>query len=954
MHRKIIRITFICFFLLSAAFFVSRGTARSASLAEGGVDLIDFEEWNTKPRRDLTVLAPNAHVMTTTVGTGLAHSGEYYLEIDAAQQHYQRDVALQHIPVKPNQRYDLSFFYRTSSQMNGLGARVEIFQIDKKGINMLPLATSWDLTVPAQEWTPAHRQILVGPDTTEFLIYFRLIDVLPGNKWFLDDISFKPSAPSVLLNWSIDPQTATLTGSAQPSGDIAAHAVKTTVVILQKNKIVKREELKPDETQFSFDLHSLTDGIPYYVSAVTQLQNGTDVISENSDLNDVVVGRQRVMAMLNGRNITFNLTDKYNLFYPYIKAQSRFWENNDIGVLKKDDPPPAPWSALQYNAKTNAVTDWNTIFTPGAGLAMLSLDFKNPQQQLATEPATLTLDGESLAKQFRFSPVRASSVSPNKVVLNSSGQSAKLRLETKVEIGFDGFAHYTLTLSSQSKQPADINDLSLHLRFPKDAVKYFYAKNGMEYKTSYATKEFYPTFWIGNDESGVLWCADQLTPAKKMQDKDWLTLNTPKGGQSALDIHLVNGRTEIPATGLTVEFALMPSPARPFDPALRNTRFRTGTDATLDVLGTALKEAYPFYGYPELGSAEAYQQDLKIRNEPHAAYLITFSAGYNMETIPQVTYFKKDWISRPSLSYTTSLPYYLPYARGDITTMDMGQSSWTDLLLWKLKIQLQQHPEIMGTYNDVNFPLLHEKNGQWSAPVFAAHEFHQRTYVLLQRMRGSAARTVYHQGLDTMLPYAAYALYVLNGEHLRQQLFQYSYYTEFMNLAELRATFDSPLGATHMLLPQYRQPEKASDPKLLAHTGGIAMLHDAVIWTANQEILQKMVREKINFGDLSKAAWYPYWKANPYLQTGNKNVVASFYERDGDLFIILFNNSAEKQTAELKVLSSYLSKYPGDARIKIYDPATEQSRSYPLNSEGTEIELAPSLPKLVTLKRSSK
>ena len=157
-----------------------------------------------------------------------------------------------------------------------------------------------------------------------------------------------------------------------------------------------------------------------------------------------------------------------------------------------------------------------------------------------------------------------------------------------------------------------------------------------------------------------------------------------------------------------------------------------------------------------------------------------------------------------------------------------------------------------------------------------------------------------------------------------------------------------------MLLPQYRQPEKASDPKLLAHTGGIAMLHDAVIWTANQEILQKMVREKINFGDLSKAVWYPYWQPNPYLQTGNKNVVASFYERDGDLFIILFNNSAEKQTATLKVLSPYLSKYPGDATTKIYNPATEQSRNDPLSSAGTQIELDPYLPKLVTLKRSSK
>jgi hypothetical protein len=947
MNRKhcTLWITLALLAVVNAIFFAGRAAAQTS-----GVPLIDFESWPQNPRRDLTIIAPDAQVVATTMGTAAAHSGEHYLEIKSSGEYAQRDVKFENLSVKPNSNYELSFFYRTTARLGPLTARVETLQYDKEGKLLLPHAVSWDLLpLPAAAWTPARREFKMGPETTRFVIYFRLISVLPGSSWFLDDIALKPGAPSTNLKWEIDPKTATLSGSVTATSDIADQVQSKTVVILQDGKVVKSQNLSPGENDFKIDLHDLTDNISYYIAAFADLKNGTRIVSENNDLNDVRIGRQSVTANIGGRATVFNLVDKYNLFYTFIKPESRFWVGNDIGLLKKNDAPPKPWSGLKFDAKTNAVTNWNNIFTLRDGLSTLDIQFQNPAQKLARAPISLSLDGKKFAEQFQFSPIKPTSISPNKIVLSSSGQNAQLKLETNLEIEFDGFARYSLKLTPKTAN-ASINDLTLNIPFAPDFVKYFYGKDGMEYKTNYATKEFYPTFYAGNDDTGLLWCAEKLLPGKRVQDNDYLTLSTPDTKTSTLEVHLVNARMQIPADGLTIEFALEPAPTRPTNPSLRNARFRTGNDSNLDAIGTSLNAAFPYYGYPELAPRAEFDKFLAWRNMPNATNLMNLGAGYAMETIPLLTYFKKEWLKEPRHTYPTTIPSYLPFARGDMTAVNMAEPIWTDWMLWKFKKMLLETPEISGTYNDTAYPEVQEKDGLVFSSVFAGRKFHQRIYVLLQQMRGNEARTIYHQGLDTILPYAAYADLVLNGEHLRGPLFENSYYTEFMGLPELRATFASPLGPAHMFLPQYWQAEKANDPKLLAHTGGIALLHDDIIWLGGQETLKNMVREKINFGDLSKANWFPYWQPNPYLQTGNEKIVASFYQRGGDLFIILFNNSVQKQTADLKLLAPFLKKNSGgDARV--YDPATNSATTISLGANAVRIELEPWLPKLLTLKK---
>ncbi len=172
-----------------------------------------------------------------------------------------------------------------------------------------------------------------------------------------------------------------------------------------------------------------------------------------------------------------------------------------------------------------------------------------------------------------------------------------------------------------------------------------------------------------------------------------------------------------------------------------------------------------------------------------------------------------------------------------------------------------------------------------------------------------------------------------------------------VSFPEMRATFAAPLGPTHMLLPQYWQPEKQNDKALTAQTGGIALLHGALIYQPGDEpdVYQRMTRQKINFGDLSRAAWFPYWKPNPYLKLANSQIAASLYARGGDLFIVLFNTTKAKQTSKIEISQLYHHRFGATPTASLYDPVLDTSAAQ-ASKDGITVELGPYATKLLTLK----
>ena len=883
-----------------------------------GVPLIDFEGWTKHPRRDVTVVPPNARVRATTIGTGEAHSGEWYLEVEGINHSTQYGLYLKDVWVRPRTRYNLSLFARMTPNFMPRTLIVMILQYDAKGERVGKSDYWYPFTSLPSKWTGAEHVVLSDENARTVTILFRLEHVLPGNKLFLDDIEFKPAEPAVLLDWEIDPKTARLAGTVRPTGDIAGLTKRITVSITRENQPVKQHILTGRGTGFTFDLKDLTDNVKYYVVAEALLADG--------------------------RKIRCKVTDKDNLFYTFVRE--RPWEGHTLGVLGKNDPPPSPWRPVSYDPETNGVGTWNNTFALGRGLGSLRIGFQSPAQRL--DDVALYMNGKPLADAFGFSPAKATYASPNKVAVESSGRSEQMQVQTGLTVDFDGFIRQRIVLRPHKGQPFRLKSLTLKIGFPKSYVRYSYKHDGLTFDPSWRSDEFHPVFWFGNFDTGLLWCANRIYPSTRKQQSAWISLDD-NAGKKTLTINLVNAPMRIEGP-LEVEFGLLPTPTRPFQPRTRNVRFRSGKDAVLDVCGTMPNNVVKYFGYPEVTSLGDFERLTSKRGMPKAATLFYFATSYAMETIPQMTYFKKEWINVPTHRYTTQDPSYQKYATGDYTTVDMGNSSWTDLCLYKFK-EFLELTGIKGIYNDSAYPYIREKDGECSCPVFEARELHKRSYVLLHQIAPDGW-IISHQGRSTALPYAAFSDFVMNGEHLREALREYTYYLEFMSLQEFRAMVASPLGPAHLLLSQYWQKEKADNRALMAQVSGLAMLHDAKMWVAGQEVLLQMMRERINFGDLSKTSWYPYWGDNPYLRIDSKDVVMSFYERQGDLFVIMFN-AADKRTETTLHFDGYLKKFAGDRHMKVYDPVTDKAETQDIARGRIELTFEPYVPKLLTLIRSA-
>ncbi len=948
-----IRMHLACWPALLAALVFARFAPAAPAGKPDGFPVIDFEHGRIDALPGVTArLGEGGALKTTTVNTGEAHSGEWCVEIDGVNQSTQYGLHLSEIAVRPNARYDLSFYYRMSESFRPDAFMVLVFEYAGDPRTTMPIHNQRFFPAhskTAQTWTAYHAEFMTDARATSIVILFRQEHVLPGGKLWLDDIQLRRGAPALLASWEIDPATAILSGSVRPSSDVADRVTRLWVMLLKDGAVARCLTLAPGRESFQFPLGGLTDNVPYYLTMLAQLKDSGLVTQR---LSEVGAGHHRYRVQVpDGPQANLEVTEKDNLFYTFIK--SRPWEGNRIGVLEKDQPPPAPWTPLTFDPGRAAVRTWNNTIAAEPNLGGLRISFAQPAGELTTEPISLLLNGRPLTEQFRLTRTQASAVTPNCVTLTSTGSGAGATVTLRAIVEFDGFVRFQLTLRPDRDAAYRVDRLSLVMKFPKDFVKFHYAdhglygERGLSFAPAFAMREFYPTLWFGNFANGICWCTERLHPGVAKQRRNWLVL-APQPQGSMLTIHMVNEPIEVRDRALSVEFGLLPTPARPQNRQLRDERFRSGVDETLNVIGTMPAPAFKYFGYPELTSLDEFRKYSAGLPSRTADVLYYFGVCYAMETIPQMTYFKKAWIDTPSHSYQTSEPCY-GTCTGNYTTV-RWLPSWTDQCLYQFQDLLDKTP-IRGAYWDTAFPKITEEEGQWSCPVFAGREFHKRVYVLLKRRYGDRARVISHIGQETCLPYVAFSDYVLNGEHFRMQLMRHAHYLDFASLDELRATMTAPFGPARMFLPQYWQAEKAHDRRLMSQVGALTMMHDALPFVAGQEVLEKMMRRKYAFGDLQQAVWYPYWQPNPYLASDNTRVVFSLYARDGELFVIPFNTTSQPQRTRLTLSAGYRQQFPQMRGGSLYDPCTDRDVPIDMGQGKVEIDLLPYSTKLVSVRR---
>jgi hypothetical protein len=932
--------------------------AKQAASDTGGVPVssyhrLDFEQDASSEWPDgKIVLGPGAGVVKTNSPAGRSH-----LQIQGLNQPSQDGLVIENIPVAPSTPYQVSFQFRTTENMTGrFQLRVE---------QSATIAGKWQV-VSSNLWYPDHQNYAVNRNTTmrwtrytagvntvagasRLTIRFRTTFLQPAHQLHLDDIRLETGPPAVFVKWEIDPKTAVLTGSVTPSSGIAGDVDHFRVFILRDGRLAQEQTLSKDRQEFRFDLSSFTDGVPHYISAYAQLEDGNRIFQAVSDRANVAFGRRRFdVRFRQGFDVPLELADKDNLFYTFVK--DRPWEGNRIGLLEEKAPAPAPWTSLVVADGTPAVTNWNNHFTAGPGLGSMDIAWVSPRQRMTRAPATLTLDGQELPKALSFTPVRIESSSPTKVVLSSQGKSAELVMDTRMSVEFDGFTRHTLTIRPVAGKTATVRQLTLTMKFPAGFVTHHFTNpqwNRYSDAPELSISEFRPRLWFGNFETGVEWCTHRIYPAVQKQSRPWATMKR-EGDGSTVTLNLVNDPTvatmEQP---LVIEFGLLPTPCKPANPRLRNVQI----GVTHEIVGAGVGSPFKYYGYPELTSPADFDTLVAPLRAARKSLLYYFASGWAMETLPQMTYFKKEWLTASPSSYASTVWTYMPFATGDTKTVRWSPS-WIDLCLSKFK-ELVEQTGIQGAYWDTAYPRIDEDENGVFYPVFEAREFHKRAFIFLRQKYGEQALLLAHISGETYLPYTAFSDIVMNGEHFRQPLMQHTQYSDVASLDEMRATFGSHWGPERMFLPQYWHRDKAENRALMAQVGAFAFSFDSLvkhpIVAQGKDALSDMLRKRQAFGDLSHATWHPYWKPNPVALPDNPEVWLSLYERDGDLFVTVFNPGASKQ--ELNLSFPGLSrKDQSQVTAESYDPVADKVESQAAIVAAYQATLEPFGVRLLTIR----
>lgn len=851
---------------------------------------------------------------------------------------HQYSARIEDVWVKPNTPYELSFYYRTTEDFSGAGpsASVVLYQWGEDGKLLRNGGfTSYNFTpIPSTDWNKATFQILPGADAHKLWIAFRLINIMPPAKIYIDQIEFRESRPQVFLEHQIDPDTNVLSGQIRVTAGMKVDHFKVTLrkydavkdkrplpeqvdgawkntdfTIREYGEVVKVIELPADESRFAIDMSSFDDG-GYTVSGEAVSTDG-----------DVVATKDTI---------------KSSVFYLF---KDRYWEGNDIGKLGDTEPPPAPWTPLVVDADRQTVATWNNELSLRPDLAFADNVFLNERTSLLQTPMAFVLDGQEFLSAFEFDTPKVLFSSPHTVTFGNRGRGSDFDVQVQLSMEFDGFAKYTIEFLP--KRAATINDFSVVLRSPAGFVRYVEMPGWREKyfftdSNTWEANEFFSWLWFGNFDTGITWAANRITPALQTHDKAWAQVRKSAEGDE-IRIHPINGRVELQeGEPLRVEFAFLPTPTRPKPASYRSLKFRAGEYANFDLMWHR-----PSYfrdtGFPVASSPENIHRALEEAKARGVTLLFYLAAGYASDTLPEMTYLRKRWVNHPYNAYAQWEEW-----PGRLEAVDLHNKGWADLYCLRLKQFLTEFP-FGGLYFDVSAPRLREKDGEYSVPIFEARELQKRIMVLLRRVNPDGV--IWFHGASPI--YSSFADLILHGEHMRSKLLEHGYYLEFASLEQLRGELFFNWGPGIYALGQYRQPAKAMDPRLACHFMGLIMLHDAKVYPnyVKKETVDWMRFRLYEFGDLTNAPFYPYWKDNPYLETDNEQLVFSFYEKEGKLFVIVLNKSSQPQSGHL------ILKERGRAlnHAVVFEPVEETQREAALSDGSLDLTLEPYLAQLVVL-----
>ena len=772
-----------------------------------------------------------------------AKIGEAFFQCNGSLEPMQYSLMIENLVLKPQRNYILEGYYKATDDFVFNGHGILIFfqkDINGKAIGQ----TRFHIRETKGEWKPFTHTFTTLPDCYAVDIGLNTRRMKPEEYVCLDHLRFYEGKGDIRLETSVTPAETKLDYRCTFVG-IPPETVQKATLIIADNEgksIVEKDVLAtPDGT---IDLKPIPDA--YYTIQCKALDKDGKELSS----------AKKTLAVC--KNPTWS---------------------NDLGIIRPEDQPPIPWAPLAGTADGKVKT-WNDTFAFNNTLLIESLP------GVLASPMAFTLNGAPLtattAPKWQCAPSSCSATQP----LNGDGWTGTIQSS----VDYSGFTRFTFNLTATR----DLELSQAQLDFQLAAMDFLHRSDeswtavgaiDLHETPQWSAKHFYNEVTFGTLERGLVWYAPKVYPAVENHDTEWLHVD---GSDNSVHIQFENApRTLKQGESTVYEFAVAPYPFRPVSDKWRTLRFRGGDYSNLDLVWQT-NSVFKYFG--SLPDTDKPAELHKILADDKIQWLIYQFPFYIMDTIPEWSYFEKEWRALPARAYNfKGGPHGGMASKGDIR-----QRTWQDYYLRQFKKHLSTF-KWAGVYYDCFGTDVLQENGESFHPTFETRHFQERIYAV-QRQVNPATITITHLGAGQFNTAAAFSDAVLMGEQYRGQFSKHDYYTQFMSLDRFRYENVPQTGPARMLLPQYRRKEQIEGVPTTMHFLGMAILHNLMIYpNFIKQDLQLAIRGKLYEYGLQDATFYPYWKPGCPVSSSNTATKASCYENPKGLFVTVMNPTPDEQ-----------------------------------------------------------
>jgi hypothetical protein len=637
------------------------------------------------------------------------------------------------------------------------------------------------------------------------------------------------------------------------------------------------------------------------------------------------------------------------------------WWGNDIGKPEVKDIVPEPWTPMK---KTVAGFDvWNRKIDLGTALQPSQITAATASGQstpMLARPISLDMKAAGLTiSQPEVTKDKKTGISYRQAI-KGQGFTGELVMESE----FDGFMKYSLRLTPQGT--ADLDHLVLDIPLKPGLATYFrhgdlgtpvsQAENEGTYGYGAVKGDmslpFTDTVWLGNDEMGFEWSAESdqwWTP-----DNDKQAVQILRGPDATtLRINFVNKPRNLNQP-VQYQWAILPTPVKPMNEELLHQLrlaqggwrldkdlkgLRPGTDQYIDALLEADVNAFCNFGWgadnvgavwnPEGWSAPNYRLTSELDKTRQQAFRQANDMAYKKGMRWSIAYniFSSvfpDWPNVGDLWKEQAIYPYVPSLNG--TYIFCPTPAFADWFISEQKKMIET-THINGVYEDSSVdPRIcsqpqhdhgyTDENGvrHGTYPVFEMRDFQKRIYMLFHG-EATAGGLIYAH--NSHFPFMAIESFVDvhhcgEGSDLNRDYLIPKFYGR---------PFGLPVSFTRWNHPPYPETRMKSwrvvlqlDSTIKAHPAyvisskvdpedaqGLGRERAIKGYDVNSLVVYKIWQAQKNF-PYEQAQWIPFWKAAPYAQTGDEDMLPCMHLVPGKQALVVVSSFKDKpQMVNLKL-----------------------------------------------------